>query len=332
MKWIWGLVLSVSSTAYAINAEKLLPLPETALRSIVAVQSLDDQYRCSGVIISNRHVITSGHCFDLLSTDPQLVHVHLLGPDAHVDQTLSVNKIYVHPIWLLGRMGINSLNRQLRAFYDGLVKLEHASISACSLKPQNMDWKDLDLQNYFHVGVKFKEKNPVPQTMCERSYTEIVDWLNDHRNLLGARPIDQDEVRDGDLAIVELKTPIEKGSFHRPMEVDFQFDLAASVGRPAFVTGLGLTNTQPEFSWPVNSLHMGLAFFGKMTSVDNFRLDGPAVMCPGDSGGATGYLSGDKLILVALNAGGTGCDYTSNYSVATLLKNYRGWISDIIRN
>jgi hypothetical protein len=333
---LFAALLLSSPISYAISADPnfgvsqkdRLKYQNLALRSVVAVQSIDSSRRCSGTLISPSQVLTSAHCFDTKEGQPPATfQVYLMKTPLLVERTVQVKNVHVHPLWPISRKGIALWNSSLRKMYETLNQISRDSGQDCPIHKNN--WENTWLQKYFEMTAEFVASQNRPKDSCAKAILRVHKLLGENRNLLDQNEISLRTTGPGDLAIVDLKESIVS-DFYRPMAIDWDFKPLPKDDRLALISGFGPTDEKSEMNYPVNSLNVGYTGFRGMAGSDLLTISGSAVICPGDSGGPTAYVKHDHMILVGVNAGTSGCNFVGGLSHATVVGAHADWLKSII--
>lgn len=313
---------------FGISQKDRSKYQELALRSVVAVQAVGDGRRCSGTLISRSQVLTSAHCFDTEpGQPPPTFQIFLMNSPLMVERTITIKQVHVHPLWLISRKSIAIWNASLKKMYTDLKRISKASGESCPL--QEKDWESASLRSYLEDSAQLVASSRRPKGSCAAAVVKIHDLLLKNKTLLDEKDLSDRETGPGDVAIADLNEDIVS-DFHRPMEIDFDFEPVPDDNRLAFISGFGVTDERSYFAYPVNSLNVGYTSFRRIVGSDLLEISGSAVLCQGDSGGPTAYVKHGNMILVGVNAGTTGCNYVRNLSHATSVKAHADWLQSKI--
>ncbi len=319
------------SQAFAVSADPSFGMSaierakyfDQAVRSVVAVHASNHK-RCTGTLVSPTMVLTSAHCFDQQPGEPAATfQILLLNNRSEVTQTIAIKNVNVHPLWLMGRRSIEDANARLNKIEAQVLRVIMSSGDDCPLNHTQFPAKKLIENVAMYNGHKFETP------ACAAAFAKIRTIAFKNKIYLQTGEGFLKETRAGDLAVAELSEPVRDG-FHQPMTIDYDFTPSAMDTRLAFISGLGLVTSEKKFYQPVNPMSFGMTGFGGMVSDDLMEISGSAVICPGDSGGPTSYLKFGKMILAAVNAGTTGCNFRGNLSHAIILRAHADWIQSII--
>ena len=294
---------------------------------MVAVESVSPQRLCSGTLIAKNKVLTSAHCFDPVDGQTPEFRVLLMNDILTVSKSIRVKSVELHPLWLMGRSALEQWNNSLYSLYSEIDRIGAASPAGCGLR--TVDWSEADLPVYMQEIEKFEKNLRQKPSACQNAVLKIGAVMKKYRHMLDKFLLSEKLARPGDLAVAELETEVS-GGFHKPMDIDFDYEPAPGDNRIAFISGFGFTAQNQKFEELPRVLNVGYSAFHGMKGEEFINVHGSAVICSGDSGGPTAYVQHGRMKLVGVNAATDFCDYRRGKGFSISIRRNADWLREAL--